>query len=71
MSMGFSHDQMMGDEAVIMATPAGFTSRWNNGDPVRDSLETEDFGVIGGLVQVIRNFTSMKFRHCQMEKLAL
>merc|ERR1719367_291156 len=50
-AIGFSHDQMMGDEAVIMATPAGFTSRWNNGDPIRDSLETEDFGVIGGLVQ--------------------
>jgi len=51
-AIGFSHDQAMGDEAVVMATAAGFTSRWNNPLPVHDSIETEDIGVVGGLVQV-------------------
>ena len=46
----------MGDEAVVMATATGITSRWNNGSPNRGSVETEDFGVVGAIVQAISRF---------------
>ena len=40
----------MGDEAVVMATATGITSRWNNAAP-KGSVETEDFGLVGAVVQ--------------------
>ena len=50
MAVGFSEDQAMGEEAVVMATATGLTSRWNNPTP-HDSVETEDFGLVGAIVQ--------------------
>ena len=50
MAVGFSEDQAMGEEAVVMATATGLTSRWNNATP-RSSVETEDFGLVGAIVQ--------------------
>ena len=41
----------MGEEAVVMATAAGLTSRWNNGGVNRGSVETDDFGLVGAVVQ--------------------
>ena len=51
-AIGFSADQAMGDDSVVMATATGgVTSRWNNGPPIRDSVATEDFGVVGAVVE--------------------
>ena len=46
MAFGFGKDKLMGDDAVIMATASGITTRWNIGTSgsVHDSLETEDIG---------------------------
>ena len=49
--IGFSADQAMGDDSVVMATASGLTSRWNNPLPIHDSVEAEDFGVVGEIVQ--------------------
>ena len=51
-AIGFSQDQGMGDDAVVMATPRGILSRWNIEDPIWYSIVTEDFGVVGDIVQV-------------------
>ena len=46
MAFGFGKDKLMGDDAVIMATASGITTRWNIGTSgsVYNSLETEDIG---------------------------
>ena len=50
-AIGFSADQAMGDDSVVMATATGVESRWNNGPPIRASVETEDFGLVGAVVE--------------------
>ena len=50
-AIGFSADQAMGDDSVVMATATGVTSRWNNGPPIRNNVATEDFGLVGAVVE--------------------
>ena len=50
MAVGFSEDQGMGDEAVVMATPSGVQSRWNTAVP-KGNVATDDFGLVGAVVQ--------------------
>ena len=54
MAFGFGKDKLMGDDAVIMATASGITTRWNIGTSgsVHDSIETEDIGIMNEMVQV-------------------
>lgn len=49
-AVGFSEDQGMGDEAVVMATANGVQSRWNTGAP-KGNVATDDFGLVGAVVQ--------------------
>ena len=56
MAVGFSEDRGMGDEAVVMATPSGVQSRWNTGAP-KGNVATDDFGLVGAVVQASENLS--------------
>ena len=66
MAFGFGKDKLMGDDAVIMATASGITTRWNIGTSgsVYNSLETENIGfeneeiVVSLFIRVIFEFLS-------------
>ena len=51
MAIGFGRDKAMGDDAVVLATEASVTSRWNIAVP-HDALVTDDIGVKNEMVQV-------------------
>ena len=55
-AVGFSEDQAMGDEAVVMATASGVQSRWNTGAP-KGNVATDDFGLVGAVVQASKNLS--------------
>ena len=54
-AIGFGQDTLMGDDAVVMATESGVTSRWNIGFPTGsafDTIQTDDIGIMNEMVQV-------------------